>query len=959
VAQGTLPLNQVEVIFSGGDVPGEGEHKIMDWLRQWKGSKEFDINESHCVYGNDSDLIFLSLALHLPKIIILREVQVFDDVKCNSATKRHPKAEDMEIIFINILREYLELEYAIDRKRYTHEFDIERIIDDFILIAFFIGNDFLHKLYCMNTKQGNFDEIIEIFKSTLIEIGGYITFKGTINWNRFLLLLKKIVKLENKMIHTTLKEMESFLRDMKKNDKTHIIEEEEPRGRRGQKKDDYGIPDEFAEEEAEYEPAPKNPKKKAEDEEEADEAEYDLEDADEDQEKKEYIEEEGKRFNQTEKEDYGLKKNEKNYEIEHQIYYKKIKSEVGFIEELLHVFESNDSQAIAKKKSEFYKKFFGLSSIDGLIHICMEYIKGIEFVIQYYFHGCPSWNWYFPYFMSPFMSDLILVLTNNIQDINPKFEDSNPYEPFQQLAYILPKVSLGLMPKVYETTLLNDPRTVNFYKDNLDIFEPFDSIRDYQWIARLDIINDKDMWDALKAIDTSQLTEEEKQRNRLGRNILYKYDKNAPLLKVKSMISGIEDFEETISVKEFDILRRYTPDPDEPSYTFPGMVQGSFPTLFLNPNIEATLSGVNRRAKYKRINISFHPSIGITERRPKDKYEDIFVYYDYPFNKIGRITAMIDDQGLKPYKMASSYLEEMLYGGGKNRYYDNYKELENECTQTLFTEKAVDYIVRGFREVYYEVKYRKSAWRTVTNPDKKLLFEYSGEGEIIPHGLLVPMDTSQPLSTLMKFPFSENDLFKLDSHFVNLKSGDLMKIDAVTTKDTNNVSGVTVKKNCFGTKEIVPAVELLEDKWILINDSFMKELGLYAEDTLILFTILDSFIIRTDRKKTSVLVLGEYFDIGLRFFKLLNTSENRFQIVTDLVKLERVKHFGKTSYIVRKRGYNGGDQQIAYDVYVSPQGKQVILDYFNKFPEVINYMKYNVEQWEKKGTPKSHDVPIS
>jgi len=256
----------VEVIFSGGDVPGEGEHKIMDWLRQWKGSKEFDINESHCVYGNDSDLIFLSLALHLPKIIILREVQVFDDVKCNSATKRHPKTEDMEIIFINILREYLEIEYAFDRKKYTHEFDIERIIDDFILIAFFIGNDFLHKLYCMNTKQGNFDEIIEIFKSTLIEIGGYITFKGTINWSRFLLLLKKIVKLENKMIHTTLKEMESFLRDMRKNDKTHIIEEEESRQGRGAKRGDqdsqYGQPDDFVDEELEFEPAPKKPKKK-------------------------------------------------------------------------------------------------------------------------------------------------------------------------------------------------------------------------------------------------------------------------------------------------------------------------------------------------------------------------------------------------------------------------------------------------------------------------------------------------------------------------------------------------------------------------------------------------------------------------------------------------------------------------------------------------------------------------
>ena len=48
--------------LSGGDVPGEGEHKIMEFIRGWKQSKDYDINESHCVYGNDSDLVLLTLA---------------------------------------------------------------------------------------------------------------------------------------------------------------------------------------------------------------------------------------------------------------------------------------------------------------------------------------------------------------------------------------------------------------------------------------------------------------------------------------------------------------------------------------------------------------------------------------------------------------------------------------------------------------------------------------------------------------------------------------------------------------------------------------------------------------------------------------------------------------------------------------------------------------------------------
>ena len=63
----------LKIIFSGGDIPGEGEHKILDYIREWKRSKDFDINSTHCLYGNDSDLILLSLITHLPYVMILKE----------------------------------------------------------------------------------------------------------------------------------------------------------------------------------------------------------------------------------------------------------------------------------------------------------------------------------------------------------------------------------------------------------------------------------------------------------------------------------------------------------------------------------------------------------------------------------------------------------------------------------------------------------------------------------------------------------------------------------------------------------------------------------------------------------------------------------------------------------------------------------------------------------------------
>lgn len=174
------------VVVDDASSPGEGEHKIMRCIRSARQHPNYNPQNAIAISGRDADLIILGLGTHEPNISILRQVTYFGKmVRCPMCFRAgharecvyppkeledHPEV-GYALFSLKTFRSFLWSEFREASTRHEPSIDFEIMVNDFMLLTFFVGNDFLPRLAGTCIRNGSLDLLIECY-ITFVTIHG-------------------------------------------------------------------------------------------------------------------------------------------------------------------------------------------------------------------------------------------------------------------------------------------------------------------------------------------------------------------------------------------------------------------------------------------------------------------------------------------------------------------------------------------------------------------------------------------------------------------------------------------------------------------------------------------------------------------------------------------------------------------------------------------------------------------
>ncbi|KAK2591354.1 exonuclease II Exo2 [Conoideocrella luteorostrata] len=521
-----------EIVLSGHEVPGEGEHKIMEYIRNAKAQPNYNQNVRHCLYGLDADLIMLGLLSHDPHFCLLREEVTFGRAAKNKS--KELEHQNFYLLHLCIVREYLEMEFQELHKdgTLTFSFDLERVIDDFILMAFFVGNDFLPNLPGLHINEGALANMFRIYKTVLPNCDGYINENGVINMSRLDKLLTELSKLELVSFENNIsdekwfasKQMEKKLEakggTANKNTKTaQLIITSSQRDLWKQKIRSYVSKrsDEPLDLGYELKAADRKFVKDIADAMHLDWATKEDEEAN----RHLVLSFPAKPGGQNDDEE------EEEEEEGNLAAYRVIKS---YDKAMVVDVTAEDAQQHYEKlyqdkytgwKTKYYLQKFPEWAPEKYENeqkdLCENYVQGLQWVLFYYYKGIASWPWFYGYHYAPLISDVTKGLSANLN-----FRKGQPFKPYEQLMGVLPDRSKQIVPTVYHDLMTNpNSPIIDFYPRDFEL-DMNGKKMEWEAVVKIPFIDEKRLLDAM-ATKNDSLEPDEKARNGFGVPLKFTY----------------------------------------------------------------------------------------------------------------------------------------------------------------------------------------------------------------------------------------------------------------------------------------------------------------------------------------------------------------------------------------------------------------------------------------------------
>jgi 5'-3' exoribonuclease 1 len=181
-------LNVANIIVSGSNHIGEGEHKLFQYIRS---NPEKHSTEITVIYGLDADLIMLSIN-HLPvcpNIYLFRETPHFIQSIDSSLEPNSNYYLDIPE-FTNALTYYMNNGEELTTEQQKNK------VYDYIFLCFFLGNDFLPHFPAVNIRTGGVDKMLNAYKATIGNSQVNLTDGKTIYWGNVRKVVQELANLE-------------------------------------------------------------------------------------------------------------------------------------------------------------------------------------------------------------------------------------------------------------------------------------------------------------------------------------------------------------------------------------------------------------------------------------------------------------------------------------------------------------------------------------------------------------------------------------------------------------------------------------------------------------------------------------------------------------------------------------------------------------------------------------------